>query len=46
MVVGDLVLLLPTPHEGQLFVAHTKSYFIFLDKSCLADFGLSPHKPA
>lgn len=44
--VGDLVLLLPTPHEGQLFVAHTKSYFIFLDKSCLSQFDLSPNKQA
>lgn len=46
LTVGSLVLLLPTPHGGQLFVAHTKSYFIFLDKCCLPEFNLSPDKPA
>ncbi|XP_065893647.1 uncharacterized protein [Dysidea avara] len=42
--VGDIVLFMPTSHAGQVFMVHTEPYFIFLDKSCLSEFGLSQEK--
>ena len=43
--MGDIVLFMPTPHAGQMCMVHTEPYFIFLDKSCLSEFGLSQEKP-